>query len=59
MQVSGLEWFYRLSVEPSRLWRRYLLLNPLFASMLMMQAMRPRAFNPGHAIEPKREFLYG
>ena len=59
MQVSGLEWVYRLAAEPSRLWRRYLLLNPLYASMLALQAMRLRAFNPEHAIEPERELLHG
>ncbi len=59
MQTSGLEWFYRLAEEPSRLWRRYLLLNPLYVSMLMLQAMRLRAFNPAHTIEPKRELRYG
>lgn len=26
----GLEWLYRLSREPKRLWRRYLILNPRF-----------------------------
>jgi len=26
----GLEWLYRLSREPKRLWRRYLILNPKF-----------------------------
>lgn len=31
MQHSGLEWFFRLCVEPRRLWRRYLKNNPLFA----------------------------
>lgn len=30
MQRSGLEWFFRLCVEPRRLWRRYLVNNPLF-----------------------------
>jgi N-acetylglucosaminyldiphosphoundecaprenol N-acetyl-beta-D-mannosaminyltransferase len=30
MQNYGLEWLYRLVHEPSRLWRRYLILNPLF-----------------------------
>jgi len=30
MQNYGLEWFFRLLVEPQRLWRRYLILNPLF-----------------------------
>lgn len=30
LQDYGLEWFYRLLQEPKRLWRRYLILNPLF-----------------------------
>jgi N-acetylglucosaminyldiphosphoundecaprenol N-acetyl-beta-D-mannosaminyltransferase len=31
MQENGLEWFYRLSHEPRRLWRRYLVQMPMFA----------------------------
>jgi N-acetylglucosaminyldiphosphoundecaprenol N-acetyl-beta-D-mannosaminyltransferase len=30
MQRSALEWLFRLWTEPRRLWRRYLLYNPLF-----------------------------
>lgn len=30
MQKSGLEWFYRLSKEPGRLWKRYFVTNTLF-----------------------------
>ncbi len=30
MQRAGLEWLYRLSREPRRLWRRYLRYNPRF-----------------------------
>ena len=30
MQKSGLEWLYRLLDEPKRLWKRYLINNPLF-----------------------------
>lgn len=30
MQNFGLEWFYRLSQEPGRLWKRYLYSNSLF-----------------------------
>jgi len=30
MQESGLEWFYRLICEPTRLWRRYLVNGPMF-----------------------------
>lgn len=30
MQLSGLEWLFRLIQEPKRLWRRYLVLAPCF-----------------------------
>jgi N-acetylglucosaminyldiphosphoundecaprenol N-acetyl-beta-D-mannosaminyltransferase len=30
VQRSGLEWLFRLSQEPRRLWKRYLVNNPLF-----------------------------
>ena len=30
MQTAGLEWAHRLSTEPKRLWRRYLVGNPSF-----------------------------
>jgi N-acetylglucosaminyldiphosphoundecaprenol N-acetyl-beta-D-mannosaminyltransferase len=30
MQRAGLEWAYRLAQQPGRLWRRYLINNPLF-----------------------------
>jgi N-acetylglucosaminyldiphosphoundecaprenol N-acetyl-beta-D-mannosaminyltransferase len=38
MQKSGLEWLFRLAVEPKRLWRRYLLNIPRFLAAL---ARRP------------------
>ena len=37
MQRSGLEWFFRLLSEPLRLWRRYILFNPLFLMMWGLQ----------------------
>ena len=37
MQDRGLEWVFRLWHEPRRLWRRYVLLNPLFVSLLALQ----------------------
>lgn len=40
MRHSGLEWAYRLSREPRRLWRRYLRNNPAFA--LKVLAHPPR-----------------
>jgi N-acetylglucosaminyldiphosphoundecaprenol N-acetyl-beta-D-mannosaminyltransferase len=35
MQQHGLEWFFRLMTEPRRLWRRYLLYNPLFVGAVL------------------------
>jgi N-acetylglucosaminyldiphosphoundecaprenol N-acetyl-beta-D-mannosaminyltransferase len=32
MRRSGLEWVHRLASEPTRLWRRYLIGNPVFAA---------------------------
>ena len=37
MQRSGLEWFFRLATEPRRLWKRYLINNPLFAFLVFLQ----------------------
>jgi len=37
LQALGLEWAWRLALEPRRLWRRYLLLNPLYLSLLLLQ----------------------
>lgn len=35
MMRAGLEWLFRLSREPRRLWRRYLVLNTLFVGLLL------------------------
>ena len=37
MRDKGLEWAYRLYQEPRRLWRRYVLLNPLYISLFLLQ----------------------
>jgi N-acetylglucosaminyldiphosphoundecaprenol N-acetyl-beta-D-mannosaminyltransferase len=37
VQDHGLQWLWRLCQEPRRLWRRYLLLNPAFLSLLAAQ----------------------
>ena len=41
MQDAGLEWAFRLWVEPRRLWKRYLQLNPLFCLMIGRQLLAP------------------
>jgi N-acetylglucosaminyldiphosphoundecaprenol N-acetyl-beta-D-mannosaminyltransferase len=40
MQRNGLEWTYRLSREPRRLWRRYARYNPLFVMGFTRQYVR-------------------
>ncbi len=40
MMAIGLEWCYRLCQEPRRLWRRYLLNNPLFVIKFGWQLLR-------------------
>jgi N-acetylglucosaminyldiphosphoundecaprenol N-acetyl-beta-D-mannosaminyltransferase len=35
---NGLEWIFRLGIEPQRMWRRYLLGNPQFLNRVMNQA---------------------
>ena len=35
MQASGLEWLFRLAVEPRRLWRRYFYTNSAFVLRLL------------------------
>ncbi|MDG4762968.1 WecB/TagA/CpsF family glycosyltransferase [Solwaraspora sp. WMMD406] len=37
MQRYGLEWLWRLGLEPKRLWRRYVILNPAYLSRLGAQ----------------------
>ena len=37
MQSRGLEWLFRLAAEPRRLWKRYILLNPLYLAMVGLQ----------------------
>jgi N-acetylglucosaminyldiphosphoundecaprenol N-acetyl-beta-D-mannosaminyltransferase len=37
MQNYGLEWLYRIIQEPSRMWKRYLITNSKFASLLVKE----------------------
>jgi N-acetylglucosaminyldiphosphoundecaprenol N-acetyl-beta-D-mannosaminyltransferase len=41
LRRAGLEWLFRLAVEPRRLWRRYLSNNPRF--ILQVLKHPPRA----------------
>lgn len=44
MQARGLEWLFRLTREPRRLWRRYLILNPRY----LLAVRRQRS---GHVVD--------
>ena len=39
MQKVGLEWFFRLLIEPRRLWKRYFIGNPLFLWHVLKQKL--------------------
>jgi N-acetylglucosaminyldiphosphoundecaprenol N-acetyl-beta-D-mannosaminyltransferase len=43
IQRIGLEWFFRLVMEPRRLWRRYLIGNTRFVFLVLRQYARERA----------------
>ena len=43
---NGLEWIFRLGIEPQRMWRRYLLGNPVFLSRVVADTRRRRAMAP-------------
>jgi N-acetylglucosaminyldiphosphoundecaprenol N-acetyl-beta-D-mannosaminyltransferase len=44
MGKLGLEWLFRLTQEPKRLWKRYLILNPRFVWLAAMQLLRLKKF---------------
>jgi N-acetylglucosaminyldiphosphoundecaprenol N-acetyl-beta-D-mannosaminyltransferase len=46
MTGHGLEWLSRLVIEPRRLWRRYLLGNPVFLLRILRQRLRMGRLSP-------------
>jgi N-acetylglucosaminyldiphosphoundecaprenol N-acetyl-beta-D-mannosaminyltransferase len=58
MQDRGLEWVFRFGVEPGRLWRRYVLLNPIYLILVALQAGGFLGIDVGGR-KPSRELLYG
>ncbi len=59
MQRNGLEWFYRFLHEPRRLWHRYVVLNPLYLTMLTLQALGLKQFNLRDTTPPSQELRFG
>lgn len=57
MQDRGLEWLFRLCIEPRRLWRRYLLLSPAYLFLVACQWIGFTFQTCG--TEPTQEILHG
>lgn len=57
MQDRGWEWLFRLCTEPRRLWRRYLVLSPMYLFLVGCQLLGMRFSTAG--VQPARELLYG
>ena len=47
MQKRGLEWFFRLTREPRRLWKRYLLITTVFPPLWAMQKLKILRYQSG------------
>lgn len=48
MQNAGLEWLFRLTREPGRLWRRYLVHYPAGLGLLLRDCVKPRIETSRH-----------
>ena len=54
IREHGLEWFFRLLQEPSRLWRRYLVYGSKFIAYLLLESLRLKNFQVSGSRMPKR-----
>lgn len=52
MADHGLEWIFRLAIEPRRMWRRYLLGNPMFLWRVMNERQDRRDELSRHELQP-------
>jgi N-acetylglucosaminyldiphosphoundecaprenol N-acetyl-beta-D-mannosaminyltransferase len=60
LQRWGLEWLFRLCSEPRRLWKRYVVLNPLYLGLLFLQMTGWHHMDPECGSTPPKEALrYG
>jgi exopolysaccharide biosynthesis WecB/TagA/CpsF family protein len=59
MQRWGLEWLFRLANEPSRLWRRYLLLNPAYLALFALQLFGIHQIKSERLEPPDRQVMHG
>jgi N-acetylglucosaminyldiphosphoundecaprenol N-acetyl-beta-D-mannosaminyltransferase len=54
VQGIGMEWACRLFADPKRLWRRYLLLTPVFVPLAIREIVQ-RWSSPGSALKAGRD----
>ncbi|MFK8115564.1 MAG: WecB/TagA/CpsF family glycosyltransferase [Rubripirellula sp.] len=59
MQRNGLEWLFRLTREPKRLWKRYSTTNPAFATLALFQKLGLYRARTDNGTEPTEEILFG
>lgn len=59
LQDAGLEWLFRLAQEPRRLWKRYLLLNPLYLLLLALQKTGLLALHRSAGRPPSQDVRFG
>jgi N-acetylglucosaminyldiphosphoundecaprenol N-acetyl-beta-D-mannosaminyltransferase len=51
MREMGIEWVFRLMQEPGRMWRRYVIGNPLFLLRVNKQVKHPEQFALPEGVE--------
>lgn len=59
IQNIGLEWLYRLTQDPRRLWKRYIFLNPQYMAGVFLQWLGLHSIDPNTAKEPTTEMHFG
>ncbi len=59
LQKYGLEWVFRLYKEPKRLWKRYLILNPIYLYLISLQYFNIKPFPVNNTSPPEQEIMYG
>jgi N-acetylglucosaminyldiphosphoundecaprenol N-acetyl-beta-D-mannosaminyltransferase len=52
MREIGLEWVYRIMQEPGRMWRRYIIGNPVFLYRVWIQKRHPERFEASDESQP-------
>ena len=59
MQRRGLEWLFRLAREPRRLFHRYVVLNPLYLTLLFLQMAKLRTPALDETVAPTTRLRFG